>query len=131
MASPLRERFSWAGFAADMRFCLRPRCPHCRQGRLYRPWTISVVDRCAVCGAQLGLHDIGDGAAVFLTFILSFTLVPMAWVLELMAAPPLWVHAVVWGAVGLAMIILILPALKAYIILLEHRHRPHEMGGPR
>lgn len=129
MTEEHRARFNWAGFAADMRFCLKPRCPECRQGRLYRPWSISVVDVCDHCGAQLGLHDIGDGAAVFLTFILSFTLVPMAWILELAIEPPLWAHVIMCGAVGLGMIALLLPALKAYIILLEHRHRPHGMGG--
>ncbi len=88
-----------------------------------------MVATCEHCQAQLDQHDIGDGAAVFLTFILCFTLVPLAWVFELMAAPPLWMHGVVWTIVGLGIIGLLLPALKAYIILLEFRHRPHNMGG--
>ncbi len=112
----------------DLRFCLRPRCPQCQQGRLFRPWTITPVERCEVCGARLDMHDIGDGAAVFLMFILCFTLVPLAWVFELVFEPALWVHVVLWTAVGLGMIGLMLPALKAYIILLEYRHRPNKMG---
>jgi uncharacterized protein (DUF983 family) len=82
-----------------------------------------VVDRCASCNAALGAHDVGDGAAVLLIFFLGFTLAPTAWFFELAFAPPLWVHAVLWGAVCLALIALILPAVKAYIILLEWRHR--------
>lgn len=113
---------------ADLRFCLKPRCPVCRQGRLFQPWTITPVDRCSVCDARLGLHDIGDGAAVFLNFILCFTLIPVAWVFENIFEPPLWVHVVLWGAAGLGIIALMLPALKAYIILLEYRHRPTEMS---
>ena len=42
---------------------------------------------------------------------------------ELALAPPLWVHAVLWGAVAFALILLLLPAVKAYVILLEYRHR--------
>ena len=106
----------------DIRFCLHPRCPVCRKGRLYRPWTISVVETCADCGAPLGAHDIGDGAAVFVLFILCFTIVPVAWGVELLFSPPLWLHAVLWTVVGLGAIALMLPGVKAYIILLEWRH---------
>lgn len=71
----------------------------------------------------MGKHDIGDAASVFLVFILGFFLVPLAWIFELAIAPPLWVHAVLWGAVAFALILLLLPAVKAYVILLEYRHR--------
>lgn len=108
--------------ADDISFCLKPRCPLCRKGRLYRPWTVSVVEKCDVCDAPLGAHDIGDGAAVFIMFILCFSIVPMAWVFELMFSPPLWVHAVLWTVVGLGAIAVMLPATKAYIIMLEWRH---------
>lgn len=112
----------------DIRFCMKPRCPLCRKGRLYRPWTVSVVEQCDVCAAPLGRHDIGDGAAVFIMFILCFSLVPMAWVFELIFTPPLWVHAVLWTVVGLAVIAVLLPATKAYIILLEWRHLRAQEG---
>lgn len=108
---------------SDIRFCLKPRCPACRKGRLFRPWTVSPVESCDSCGAKLAENDVGDGAAVFLIFILGFLLPPLAWWLDLAIAPPLWVHAVLWGAVGLAMIAVLLPAVKAYIMLLEYRHR--------
>lgn len=112
----------------DIRFCMKPRCPLCRKGRLYRSWTVSVVEQCDVCAAPLGRHDIGDGAAVFIMFILCFSLVPMAWVFELIFTPPLWVHAVLWTVVGLAVIAVLLPATKAYIILLEWRHLRAQEG---
>lgn len=108
---------------SDIVFSFRPRCPVCRKGRLFRPWSVAVVPACAECGAKLGEHDVGDGASVFLIFLLGFTLVPLAWVFELAFAPPLWVHAVLWGAVALGLIALILPAVKAFIIMLEYRHR--------
>lgn len=73
----------------------------------------------------LSRHDIGDGAAVFLIFILCFTVIPLAWIFELAFAPALWVHVVIWTAACLGVIALLLPSLKAYIILLEYRHRPN------
>ncbi len=107
----------------DIAFSLHPRCPVCRKGRLFKPWSISVVDKCAECGANLGAHDVGDGASVFLIFLLGATLVPSAWFFDKAFSPPLWVHAILWTVVGLCIIALVLPAVKAYIILLEFRHR--------
>ena len=40
-----------------------------------------------------------------------------------LVAPPLWVHVVLVGILALLIIAIILPMAKAYIILLEHRHR--------
>jgi uncharacterized protein (DUF983 family) len=107
----------------DLTFALKPRCPKCRRGSLFKPWSVTVVKKCAECGFYLGKHDVGDGASVFLIFLLGFSIVPMAWFFELAFAPPLWVHAVLWGAVALGMVALILPTVKAFIILLEYRHR--------
>lgn len=112
----------------DILFCLKPRCPLCREGKLYRPWTLTVVEKCSVCNAPLGAHDIGDGAAVFVMFILCFSLVPLAWVFELLVEPPLWLHAVLWTVVGLGVIAALLPATKAYIIMLEWRHLRQKSG---
>lgn len=114
--------------AQDFLFCLKPRCPACRKGRLFKPHSVSVVDKCDSCGAALGQNDVGDGAAVLLIFILGFLLVPAAWVFELAVAPPLWVHVVLFGVIALGMIAVLLPAIKAYVILLEHRHRPDGMA---
>lgn len=117
-------------FVDDVKFCLKPRCPVCRQGRLFKPMSVTVVDKCAHCGADLGLHDIGDGAAVFILFILCFSLIPLAWGMELLFAPPLWFHVLFSGFVGLALIAVMLPATKAYIIMLEWRHLKREADIP-
>lgn len=98
----------------------------CRKGRLFEPLSVKVVGVCGTCGAKLGQHDVGDGASVFLIFFLGFSIIPLAWVFELWAEPPLWVHAILWGCVAMGMIALLLPAVKAFIILLEYRHRRAE-----
>jgi uncharacterized protein (DUF983 family) len=107
----------------DIVFSLHPRCPVCRKGRLFKPWSIAVNDKCPECGADLGAHDVGDGASVFLIFLLGVTLVPSALVVDHVFSPPLWVHMIIWTAVGLGIMALVLPTVKAYIILLEFRHR--------
>ncbi len=109
---------------ADLAFALKARCPVCREGRLFKPWSVDPVDECSVCHARLGETDVGDGASVFLIFLLGATIVPLALVVDHFFSPPLWVHAVLWGSVMLGLIIVILPAVKSYIILLEYRHRP-------
>ncbi|MDE1153909.1 MAG: DUF983 domain-containing protein [Micavibrio sp.] len=110
-------------FLRDLAFCFRPRCPVCRKGRLFQKHSITVVEKCGDCGAALGAHDIGDGAAVFLIFFLGASLIPMALLLDKIAAPPLWVHALVFGFIGMGIVLLLLPAVKAYIMLLDWRHR--------
>lgn len=84
---------------------------------------MALVEKCAHCGKPLAKNDVGDGASVFLIFLLGFLLVPLAWGFEKTFSPPLWVHGVVFGLVALVLIAVILPATKAYIILLESRHR--------
>jgi uncharacterized protein (DUF983 family) len=112
----------------DLVFCLKPRCPVCRKGKLFRSWSMTVTDKCAECGAELGAHDVGDGASVFLIFILGFTLVPAALAVDHFLKPPGWVHGLLWPVVALALVAVLMPAVKAYIILLEFRHRRGSSG---
>lgn len=126
MAVPLRRDLLVGQFLSltqDLRFCLKPRCPVCRKGKLFQPRSITVVKTCAECGADLGAHDIGDGASVFLIFFFGITIIPLAWGFENLVHPPLWLQGVLWLAVMLGAMALLLPVVKAYIILLEWRHR--------
>jgi uncharacterized protein (DUF983 family) len=111
---------------ADILFALKPRCPVCKKGRLFKRMSLATVDECAVCGAKLSLQDVGDGAAVFMIFLLGLSIVPMALAFEHFFAPPMWLHMLVWGSVALSAIAFILPMIKAYVILLQYRHRPGE-----
>lgn len=104
---------------------LHCKCPKCADGNLYQPGlTLSLRDRCAVCGLDLGKNDSADGPAVFLIFILGFALVPMALILDAWLHPPLWVHAVLWTTIALGLTVGMLRPLKAYIIALQFKHRP-------
>ena len=69
-------------------------------------------------------NDSADGPAVFMIFVLGFTLVPLALLFENIIAPPLWVHALLWSVVALGLTVGMLKPLKSYIIALQYKHRP-------
>lgn len=100
------------------------KCPRCGTGSLYKPGlTLTVRDVCADCGLALAKNDSADGPAVFLIFLLGFTLVPAALLLEVTFSPPLWVHGVLWTVVALSVTVGAMRPLKAFIIGLQYKHR--------
>lgn len=108
---------------------MKCRCPRCKSGHMFGSlYSMSLVDNCPECGLDLAKNDSGDGPAVFLIFILGFLLVPIAWVFELYVAPPLWVHAVLWGLVALGLTLGSLKPIKSYVIALQYKHRPGDWG---
>jgi uncharacterized protein (DUF983 family) len=101
------------------------KCPKCGQGDLYEsPFDMVLRDHCPVCGLDLAKNDSADGPAVFLIFILGFLLVPLALLADHWFSPPLWLHGILWGVVGLGLILLSLKPLKAYIVALQYKHLP-------
>lgn len=101
------------------------KCPKCKNGYIFKPGlTLDLKDSCDECGLDLSKNDSADGPAVFLMFILGFALVPLALIVEFKFSPALWVHAVLWGVIGLAITVGTLRPLKAYIIALQYKHRP-------
>src|SRR5262245_32743457 len=65
------------------------RCPRCGRGPLYKGY-LTIAERCAVCGLDLGKADSGDGPAVFLIFILGAVAVGLAFVLQFVLVLPEW-----------------------------------------
>jgi uncharacterized protein (DUF983 family) len=100
---------------------LRCRCPRCGRGRLFAG-LLDVADKCDVCGLDLASHDSGDGPAVFVIFILGALIVPLALALEVVFAPPLWLHAVVWIPVVIGASIALLRPVKAILIAFHYRN---------
>ena len=101
------------------------KCPKCGEGNLFKPgFSIELNDTCSVCDLDFTKNDSADGPAVFLIFILGFSLVPIALIVEMYLALPLWVHAVVWTIIALIITVGSLKPLKSYIIALQYKHRP-------
>jgi uncharacterized protein (DUF983 family) len=107
------------------------RCPRCGVGSLFASrFDLRLNDRCSHCGLNLATNDNGDGPAVFLIFVLGFLLVPLAVLFDVLFAPPLWVHAILWGVVALGLTLGALKPLKSYIIALQFKHRPGDWNKP-
>ncbi len=111
--------------AQALKLALACKCPKCGTGDLYpQGFVLTLRPVCEVCGLNLAKNDSADGPAVFLIFFLGFSLVPLALLFETLFAPPLWLHAVLWGTVAICITIGSLRPLKAYIIALQYKHRP-------
>lgn len=108
------------------------RCPRCGRGQLF-DGLLKVTEECEVCGLRFSGHDAGDGPAVAVIFILGFVIVGLAWVLELLLAPPLWVHAAIWIPLTVAGSIVLLRPLKGLTVAIQYRYRavdePERPGG--
>jgi uncharacterized protein (DUF983 family) len=106
---------------------LHCRCPRCGRGKLY-DGLLSVAPRCAQCDLDLSAQDAGDGPAVFVVLLLGALVVGLAIVVEIVFAPPLWVHVVLWTPVIFGGAIFLLRLLKAGLIAAQYRTRA--LGGP-
>lgn len=114
------------GEYSSLKASLACKCPRCGEGDLFYKGlsNLTLRDRCDHCGLDLKKNDSADGPAVFLIFILGGLLVPLALVFENLVEPPLWVHAVLWGVVALAVTIASLKPIKSMVIGIQYRHRP-------
>ena len=107
---------------------LRCRCPRCGRGKLFNG-ILSVAPSCSACGLDFRAQDAGDGPAVLVVFVLGAIVVALAILVEILFAPPLWVHVVLWTPVTLGGAIAMLRPMKAALIALQYRHRGLG-GGP-
>ena len=84
---------------------------------------LQVAARCVTCDLDLSGEDVGDGAAVFVSFVVGFAIVGLALVAEIMFSPPPCVHYAVWFPAILAASIGLLRPFKAVLIALQFKHR--------
>lgn len=101
------------------------RCPRCGKGRLFQGF-LDLRPRCDACGLDFAFADSGDGPAVFVIFIAGFIVVGCALAVELVYAPPIWVHALLWGPLILATTLLPLRPMKGLMVALQYHHKAAE-----
>jgi len=104
---------------------LRRRCPRCAQGRLYQSY-LKVAEQCESCGLNFSEVDSGDGPAVFIILIAGFLIVGGALIVEVNYQPAYWVHAVLWGSLGILLPLMLLPPFKAWLIAQQFKHKARE-----
>ncbi len=101
---------------------LRGRCPRCGRGKVFDGF-LRVARRCPACGLDLGGDEVGDGAIVFVVFILGFAVVIAALAVEIAYQPPLWLHAVLWAPSILGGTVILLGPAKGLTVALQYRFR--------
>lgn len=106
-------------------------CPKCGQGPLYKnKWSLSLNPSCPICGYDFSGSDSADGPAVFLIFVLGFTIVPAALYVEFTFEPPVWVHILLWAPAVLGLTIAFLRPVKSYVMALQYFHRGNKDETP-
>jgi uncharacterized protein (DUF983 family) len=124
----MSERAS-AGPVSPVSAGLAGRCPRCGRGALF-DGVLKVTDRCVACGLDFRTEDSADGPAVFVIFVLGAVVATLALVVEAWAAPPLWLHALIWPPVVLLGAVAMLRPLKGIFIGLHYKHNLlHPDGG--
>lgn len=103
------------------------RCPRCNKGKLFCG-LLRVCDTCSHCGFDLSKHEKGDGPAFFAITIVSTLACALAVLVELVYAPPYWLHAVLWLPLVVIGSLFCLRWAKGIIIAMQYKHRVDEFA---
>lgn len=106
---------------------LAGRCPRCGEGRQFAGF-LRIAPRCKRCGLDYSFADAGDGPAVFVILFAGFIVAGSALITEAVYAPPLWVHALLWGPLAVIVSLAPLRPLKGLLIALQYRFQATEAG---
>jgi uncharacterized protein (DUF983 family) len=104
---------------------LAGRCPACSRGKLFSGY-LNVAPRCNVCGLDYSFAEAGDGPAVFVILVTGFIVVGAALYVEMVYAPPYWLHAVIWGPLAILLPLLLLRSFKGALVALQYKHKAEE-----
>ena len=118
---PLREERSrrtamWRG--------LRGRCPQCGEKNLFRQY-LKISDTCRACGLALSGHQADDAPPYFTIFIVGHVIVPVALIVERLYTPPLYIHALLFCLLAIAVSLISLPMVKGAVVGLQWALRMH------
>jgi len=103
---------------------LKARCPRCGRGRLFTGF-LKVKDRCPQCGEELFHHRADDAPPYVVMFVVAHVVVGvMLWV-EIMHAPPMWLHAAIFLPLTIVMSLALLPPVKGALVALQWANRMH------
>lgn len=100
-------------------------CPRCGKGKLFQGF-LALRPRCEHCGLDYSFVDSADGPAFFVMFISGFIVAGSALAVEVLYAPPFWVHALLWGPLILITTLLPLRPMKGLLIGLQYHHKAQE-----
>jgi len=101
---------------------LRGRCPNCGEGRLFQGF-LKVAPSCDACGYDLAKADSGDGPAVFVILIAGFLCAFAMLFTEIVFAPRIWVHIVIFLPLTLGVCLGLLRPLKGVMLAAQFSNR--------
>src|SRR5262245_23957017 len=101
------------------------RCPRIGEGLLFRGF-LALRSRCELFDLDFSFADSADGPAFFVMFLSGFIVAGSALVVEVLYAPPYWVHALLWGPLILITTLLPLRPVKGLLIGLQYHHKAAE-----
>lgn len=108
-----------------MRRGLLGRCPHCGEGRIFGGY-LKVNDSCPACGEALHHHRADDAPPYFTILIVGHIAgALMLLVEEYNENLEIWIHAIIWPTLVIALSLLLLPRIKGALIGLQWALRMH------
>lgn len=122
IAKPAQEPKS---FGATLWAGITGHCPACGRGKLFDGY-LKLAPRCDVCGLDYNFADSGDGPAVFVILVTGFIVVGAALIVEVLYAPPYWLHALLWGSLSVLLPLILLRSFKGVLIALQFKHKAEE-----
>ena len=98
-------------------------CPRCGEGKLFKgPFSLSFRERCAACGLDHSVADIGDGAVVPVMMVANLLVLGFALWLHFSLAVPVWLNAAVTVLLALLVVGWLSKAMKAWLYAQQLRH---------
>jgi uncharacterized protein (DUF983 family) len=104
---------------------LSGRCPNCGKGKLFAGY-LKLAPRCAACGADFSMADTGDGASVFVMFLVGAIVVPLAFILQFSAHAPTWATMAITILAAIGLSLGFLRPFKAILFTLQWTHKAEE-----
>jgi uncharacterized protein (DUF983 family) len=102
---------AWPAF----RHGLRCRCPACGTGRLFQGY-LTVPDACPDCARPMSIYRSDDAPPYFTVLIVGHVVLAGVLLLEVAAAPPMWLQMALWVPATLGLTLALLPRIKGAVI---------------
>jgi uncharacterized protein (DUF983 family) len=102
-------------------------CPRCGEKTLF-DGLLRFADKCDKCNLDFSRFNVGDGPAALVTLAVGTITVGLAIWLQLSVEPPLWVHALLWIPLTIALVIGFLRVTKAGLLASEYNNDAREAG---
>ncbi|MDG1142972.1 MAG: DUF983 domain-containing protein [Hellea sp.] len=105
---------------------LRGACPKCGEGKIFKKF-LTFEKNCLACGESFPNEDAGDGPAVFVIFIVSIFIVPMALGFSMVLNAPMWLTFAIWIPIIVFASLFLLRVMRGVIFNLQWKHKALEI----